>query len=254
MIRQAEHLAQLLPYDDDAFGCLVVSGAQAYGLKTAAVRFWAGEGFAVRLQDGTVTLCGKVLPQAAEELRAFLPCVGMHTLVCSASNARCLALQTAGTGVEMRLTGKIPAPQIPLRFAEQVPCETALPLSGMHRLLAACETPGFVPPPFEPFYLDLSHRIRHGAALAAGAYKGETLCACAAAALSPRQLLLFSGAALPQVRGTGIFAAVLAGLVERAAQGRTVSLLCGEALCAHYEKLGFTIWKRGNGENDNGEN
>jgi hypothetical protein len=52
-------------------------------------------------------------------------------------------------------------------------------------------------------------------------------------------MLLFGGAALPQVRGTGAFAAALAGLVQKAARNRTVSLLCGEGLRRHYEKMGF---------------
>lgn len=239
MIRQATSLSELEPYDRDAFGCSVISTAEAYGMDTAAAQFWLGSNFAVRRQDGTVTLCGEVQRETAEELRAFLSCIGMRTLVCNGENARLLAIETTEAAIEMELCGKIAAPKAELRFACAVPAEDALRLPEMHHLLAACETSNFLPPPLEPFYLDMSHRIRHGAAVVAGAYVGGKLCACSAAALSPKRMLLFSGAALPQVRGTGIFAAVLAGLVEKAAQDRTVSLLCGECLRQHYETLRF---------------
>ena len=238
MIRQALHFSELLPYDRDAFGCSVLSTAKAYGMETAAAHFWVGSGFAVRQQDSTVTLCGMVYPEAVEELRTFLSCIGITALVCSRGNARLLALKTAETGIEMELAGEMHAPKAELRFATAVPAEKALRLAEMHRVLAACAAPDFTPPPFEPFYLDMSHRIRHGAVAAAGAYRNGRLCACAAAALSPRRLLLFSGAALPQERGSGLFTAVLAGL-SGFAEGRTVSLLCGEGLREHYESIGF---------------
>lgn len=238
MIQQPKSLGQLLPFDVDAFGCSVISTATAYGMDTEAAQFWHGSGFAVRRQDSTVTLCGTVRQEDKQELRAFLPCIGMQTLVCSRENAQTLALETAETGIEMELAGKISAPKAELHFATTVPDEDALNLTEMHHLLVACKTPDFVPPPFEPFYLDMSHRIRHGAAIAAGAYLNGKLCACAAAALSQKRMLLFSGAALPQVRGSGAFAAVLAGLAERAGE-RTVSLLCGEKLQRHYEAIGF---------------
>lgn len=238
MIRLAEDISALEPFDEDAFGCSVISTAKAYGMNTEAAQFWLGSSFAVRRQDSTVTLCGTVRQEDKQELREFLPCIGMQTLVCSRKNAQVLALETAETGIEMELTGKIPAPKAELHFATTVPDEDALNLTEMHHLLVACKTPDFMPPPFEPFYLDMSHRIRHGAAVAAGAYQNGKLCACAAAALSQKRMLLFSGAALPQVRGSGAFAAVLAGLAERAGE-RTVSLLCGEGLRRHYEKMGF---------------
>ncbi|MCH4238892.1 MAG: hypothetical protein LKF71_01260 [Oscillospiraceae bacterium] len=239
MIQQAAGLATLVPFDKDAFGCSMISTAQAYGMSTAAAQFWVGNGFAVRRQDSTVTLCGEVPQASAEELREFLSCIGMRTLVCSQQNSHILSLPTAETGAEMELAGQISAPPEKLHFASAVPAEDDLRLREMYEVLSACAAPDFQVTPFEPFYLDMSHRIRHRAVVCAGAYRQGKLCACASAALSPARMLLFGGAALPQVRGTGAFAAVLAGLVQKAAQNRAVSLLCGEYLRQHYQTFGF---------------
>ena len=40
--------------------------------------------------------------------------------------------------------------------------DTSPPLRAVHTLLCACAGPSFCPPAWEPFYLDVSHRMRHG--------------------------------------------------------------------------------------------
>lgn len=143
----------------------------------------------------------------------------------------------------MELCRPIPCPPLPagfrMRLAGPVASPAAMRLADMYALLCACTRPGFSIPAFEPFYLDMSHRVRHGAVLAAGLYQNVRLYSCAAEALSPKQALLFAGAAAPEVRGRGAFAAVLAALVKQA-DVRRVLLLCGSQLQPHYEQMGFS--------------
>ncbi len=49
----------------------------------------------------------------------------------------------------------------------------------IYALLEQAESETFPVPEFEPFYMDLSFRTRHGAALSVGVYQGERLAACA---------------------------------------------------------------------------
>lgn len=243
MIRAASRVTELQAFDCDALGCSVISSAAAYGFRTAAVRFWCGNGFAIRLQDSTAVLCGTVDADDREELREFLSCIRADTLLCREENACRLHFSFTNSSLEMELQGDIPAQEKDLCFASSNQTDHDLCLSDMYRLLAACALPDFSVPPFESFYLDMSHRIRHRAVLAAGAQKNHALCACAAADLSPKQALLFSGAALPAVRGSKMFSSVLSALTEKAGKQRTL-LLCGKYLRKHYEQMGFSVCGR----------
>ncbi|MCH3972903.1 MAG: hypothetical protein LKE53_09135 [Oscillospiraceae bacterium] len=237
--------ARLFAYDQGTLGCSIVSSAMAYGTSTAAARFWEGDGFILRKQDDTATLCGIVPRESVEELREFLYYIGIRNVMSTKENLRQMGLTPLGSGLEMRLKGDIPGVPLPagaqMRLAGQVARPDALRLVDMYALLNACSNVNFVTPAFEPFYLDMSHRLRHGAALAAGIYRYNSLCACAAAALSPKQALLFAGAASLEERGNGLFAAVLSALAEKAAP-RKIILLCDPRLRAHYEEMGFTVF------------
>ena len=80
---------------------------------------------------------------------------------------------------------------------------------------------------FEPFYLDLSHRLRHGAARASVLYAGGEAVAAAAAALAGESALVTAVAVLPAEQGKGYGGAVLRA-VEAQLGGCRVYLLRAE--------------------------
>lgn len=235
MFTAASSFAQLLPFDGTALGCRVLAAAEAYGMGTPFAQFWLGEGCALcRLDDG-LTLCGTPSRAAVQEALAFGRWMGAASLACPGG------LPGADPVAEMELSvpSALPRPGgRPFACAPARAGADPLSLRAMHALLAGCASPAFQPPPFEPFYLDMSHRTRHGAAVAGGFPGTQGLDACVAAALSPAAALLFAGAVRPACRGRSLFAHLLAR-VRPLLGGRRALLLCGTGLAAHYRAMGF---------------
>lgn len=151
MIRLAEDLAVLRPLcRDSAFGCPIWSAAAAYGFDKSFVYFWTDDTAAYSLLDGVMRVCGTVTD--AEEARAFMCAVGAKSVVCSRENAEALGLVITAQGEV--LCKDLPDTQ---RVWREPPR-----LKPVYDVLASCDMVGA----FEPFYLDLSHRVRHSAAAA----------------------------------------------------------------------------------------
>ena len=97
---------------------------------------------------------------------------------------------------------------------------------------------------FEDWYVDMSHRVRHGTAdiflLACGDAAGTTAFVSAAAALSvtPHCVFLSAISTLPQYRGRH-FAHTLIKAVCDKYSDKTVFLLCDDDKVSFYEKAGF---------------
>ena len=149
MIRLAETIDALRPLCGSAFGCQILSSALAYGLSRPFAQFWTDGAAAYGMLDGVMRIAGAV--EDPEEARSFLGAVGAAQVVCSAENGARLGLRAAARGavLEKDLAGA-PAPAEPA------------PVRAVYEGLAANGMAG----DFEPFYLDISHRLRHGAARA----------------------------------------------------------------------------------------
>lgn len=248
MLRAVGNAGELAPFDGDAFGCRVLSLYAAYGSGCAFAQCWLGQGggarYALARLDSTLTLAmpphGSLPAAAVEELLDFLRVVGARTLVCPTACAQALRLPVQARELVMRLDAR-PALPVPagLRYTDSRAQPQGLSLRQMHALLRECAGPDFAPPVFAPFYLDMSHRCRHGAALAAGfADAAGRLAACVAAALSPRAALLFAGAVRPGCRGQELLARLLSRVLPDCA-GRAVYVFCGAHLRPYYERMGF---------------
>ena len=219
----------------DPFGCKIASLALAYGLQTPFAGFW------LQTKANTVAAALSRLEDAAvlfahgqadwEEWESFLSMLSVSTVQCRAEFPL-LADWKREQGIIMKLC-------VPLRAAGEA--EPAL--AEVHPLLASCEGPGFHPPPFDPFYVDMSHRIRHGTARVRGVWEGDALIACAmTVAETGTDALLGAVAVHPGKRRGGY-------------GGRVVRALCAELLQekkeiflfrsetdnqAFYEGLGFS--------------
>ena len=96
-------------------------------------------------------------------------------------------------------------------------------MRAVYDVLAANDMAG----EFEPFYLDLSHRLRHGAARASVLYAGGEAVAAAVAALAGESALVTAVAVLPAWQNKGYGGAVLRA-VEEQLGGRRAYLLRAE--------------------------
>ena len=78
-------------------------------------------------------------------------------------------------------------------------------LPQLYELLKTCESPRFRVPPFEPFYLDFSHRMRHESARAAVLFCGDRMAAAAfSTAYTDEMGILTVAAVAPEYRGLGL--------------------------------------------------
>lgn len=146
-----------------AFGCKIASVALAYGFDKSFSNFWVDMDYEVTfcMVDGLMLIAGTVI--SIPETKAFLRAVGGSAVMCAVRNAEALGLVQLQSGDILRKT--------------IVPCCATLPEpSGVNirEIYGLLEETGMVKE-FEPFYLDLSHKLRHQAAVAATRREGESL-------------------------------------------------------------------------------
>ena len=149
------------------FGCQIRSKAQAYGFHQSFAQFWTDGESAYGKTDGSVCIAGEIAD--ADEARAFLSAVGTNEVVCSAENAEKLGLNITESGAILQKV---------LRNETVQPAEEISPRE-IYAVLKANDMVG----EFEPFYLDLSHRMRHGTVRCAGVSANGKTVAVAAAVL-----------------------------------------------------------------------
>lgn len=108
------------------------------------------------------------------------------------------------------------------------------PLSEVYRVLSACREEFPHLPPFEDWYVDMSHRIRHGAARA---FLSKEQTSCALLTVCTAEGAILSGAAtVPACRGRGGASRLMKRICE---SGETIFLFCERKLLPFYLPLGF---------------
>lgn len=193
-----------------AFGCKLEAVARAYGFARPFARFWVGGGAAYCLLDGALSLAG--MPEDPGEAWAFARAVDAEVLFTPAAFP-------GDVCAELTASGQVLAKSLP--ESEAAPLPEPPRLQDIHRLLHGAGMVG----EFEPFYLDLSHRIRHGAALALGEYRDGKLAGCGVVSAVTERAALLSALAVDEgYRRQGIGSA-LVRRIETLLPGRTLYLM-----------------------------
>lgn len=196
-----------------ALGCRLRAIGGAYGVGFPFARFWLSETAAYCLLDGALSAAG--IPEDPEEARAFIQALGPGTLTCSAVFSRALGLspQSGGPVLAKDLPAGNPPPPRPLEEPPGIPAIWGL-LTAAGMALDR-----------ESFHLDLSHRLRHGAALAFGSFAGDRLTGCAVVSAVTEEEALLSALAVDEAfRGQGLGSALLCQ-VEQSLPGRRLYIL-----------------------------
>lgn len=217
------------------FGCKIAGTAEAYGTELPFARFWlqyAGEKpvAAVSALDGAVVLDAGEAADFAE-LADFLRAAGCKSLLCDGRVVRLLGFSPDRAGKVLRhdRSARI---SVPRNGVEENPN-----IREVHALLCACE---MSPPDFEPFYLDLSHRIRHGVALCVGVRRESRLVACAVAqAKTGRMAVISAVAAHPAFRRRGLGTLAVRALLARLPQPEVFLLRAQRENEVFYRSLRF---------------
>lgn len=232
MIRLIQDETELLPWAGDPIGARACAAAAAYGIGGHAAQFWRQNGDTLLCRvDDAMLLCAGSDPDW-NELESFFPMAGGRVLLCRAGDASHLHKPESVTGQVMLRHGTTPEQDAE---AEENPSPREL-----HALLVRCETETFHTPEFEPFYLDLSHRTRHGTALSVAFRRDGKLTAAAFCTARTDRLAILSGVAvLPEYRRQGLGRRVVHALLAKLSQpAQCVYRAQGEHK-QFYEHLGF---------------
>ena len=234
MIRRIQNEKQLLPWAEDPVGLRACAAATAYGIDGHVCQFWLQneDTLLCRMDDSMVLCAGPNVDW--EELEGFLPLTGARVLLCREEEAKRLGLPVLISGwVMLRQGGEDTAAS----FCE---VEENPSLRELHALLTECETDTFHAPEFEAFYLDVSHRTRHGEAVSVGLRRGGKLVAAAFCTAKSNALAILSGVAvLPQLQGQGLGATVVRALQNRLCQPKQCVYRAQGEHKSFYEMLGF---------------
>jgi GNAT superfamily N-acetyltransferase len=193
MIRLAETVDALKALcKKSPFGCSILSAAEAYGLERPFAQFWTDGHAAYSKLDGVVRICGTVTD--AEEASAFLHAVGAEQIVCDADTAKALDLHIEDSGVVLYKD---------LPPGEDVPAEE-VSVQDVYDVLRECDMVG----EFEPFYLDVSHRVRHNTAFCTAMYSENEMTAAAVSVFGAECALITAVGVRPAHRRRGLGTAI----------------------------------------------
>ena len=206
--REEEKQALLRLCEKTAFGCKISTIARAYGFDKSFACFWLDwdENVVYCLVDGVMLLSGTVLD--GEESREFLHMVGAGEILCAVRNAEALQLNPLARGDVLKR--RLPPGQPP---TEPPP---AVNVREVYTFLNQIGMVG----EFEPFYLDLSHKLRHQAALVLTVPEKQGLRGCAVVSSISRDAAVLSALAVEkEYRRQGLGTQLVRG-VERYFPGK----------------------------------
>ncbi len=206
--KEQERLKRLC--EKTAFGCKIAVVVSAYGFDKGSACFWLDTvSDTVFCQvDDLMLISGTVI--TPDETREFLRAVGPGCVMCAVKNAEALGLPVSRSGDVLRKKLK------PGKARSVDPY--SVNIREIYGLLEEAE----MVEEFEPFYLDISHKLRHGAALAFEEHRNGELAGCAVVSSISKECAVLSALAVrPQYRRQGIGSA-LVHRVEECFPGKSV--------------------------------
>lgn len=233
MIRKINLIEELAPFGGTVFGCRILSTAEAYGMDEPFAQFWVQENHAAicKLDDAVALEADDAVD--FDELRDLIRMTGAKRLLCGAAAAQRLGLPEA-------VSGEVMVYQNNKNLISGADYELNPSLRELYALLCDCATETFTPPEFEPFYMDLSHRIRHKAAMAVGVRAGGILISCAiCTALTADRAVVSSVATKPEIQRKGYGRAALAALITQLTQKEIYILRARNENEEFYRSFGF---------------
>lgn len=230
LVERAEDQWRLLKIcEKTAFGCKIASVVSAYGFNKGFACFWLDTkaDIAFCQSDGVMVISGTVTEPA--ETRAFLHTVGPQSVICAVRNAEAMALPVSDSGDVLKK-------QLPLGDAKPAdPREV-----NIREIYTLLQEAGMIEE-FEPFYLDLSHKLRHGAAMALTEERAGRLAGCAViSSISKTAAILSALAVRKELQSQGIGSG-LVRRVETCFPGKTLYVFRDrEKNREFYKRLGYS--------------
>ncbi len=208
---------------------------QAYGMDVPFIRYYADdEGSLLSVMDG-VGLFSSLGPMAEEWCQFLCMYPDMQYLHCTAESGRTLGNYGewhCRTGVVLQYRGKRRS------VRSDAICHTP-PLPAVYDLLQQCFD---TLPPFEAWYPDVSHRIRHGCCQIAAILDGKRVVSTAMTVAEAEEYALLGQVATDAAyRRRGYAGRCLNDLIDRWQGKRLYIIPANENARKLYEKLGFSF-------------
>ena len=223
----------------DPFACRIISLYNSYSPELAFVDYWLtcdenGVCTGAIARNGSNFILLLTDKSDLGEISSFMRVAGASAVL---MNGR-YTLDFAGNsteGVVMKTTAPIDMPE---REGEIVSPE----IKDAYDLIVKCAGEGFLPPVFEDFYVDVNHKLRHGAMRLCGLEVDGKLAAVAmTVAESPEGVVLGAVACDPEYRRRGCGSTIVSDIVNGViAENKTVYLhRAKNANAGFYARLGF---------------
>ena len=239
--------AELLKMSDgDPFACRILSLFHSYHPGLAFVDYWLtadddGTTNGAIARNGSNFILFLTEQSALDEIASFLRLSGATGILCDGKYRLDFSAGDT-TGVIMKIN-------TPIDVADEDITLVAPDIKSAYELISLCADENFTPPAFEDFYVDVNHKLRHGAMRMYGIIDEGTLAALAlTVAESGDGAVLGAVACHPDYRRKGFGSLIVQHTVNRLiAEQKTVFLHRAEnANAAFYHKLGFIdcgIWR-----------
>ncbi|MBQ5841011.1 MAG: GNAT family N-acetyltransferase [Clostridia bacterium] len=231
MIRRA--VAADFPSEYPTESALRIGGLkEAYGIDVPFIQFFTdGEGSLLSVMDGVGVFYAAVpITEEWESFIAFYPSISrLHTDEKSGNRIANNGGWQEKSGVVLHFEGEAPSVEPPVTHAPSLP--------AVHTLLSACFD-SF--PPLESWYVDVSHRVRHGHCLVAAVMDEEKPVSVAlTVAQAGRGALLGQVATHADYRRRGYAGLCINSLIYRL-QGKDLYILpANDTAASLYKTLGF---------------
>lgn len=220
------------------FGCKIAGLQKAYGLSLPFARFWIQTNESEQVTAAVSSLDGAAVlhwveTANADELKEFLLACGCRTLLCEERAALALYGGCEQSGaILLSQPSRMSVEEHQLALLDEVPVRDVFSL--------LCDCGEQKPEQFEPFYLDVSHRVRHGALLTQGVFSQNKLIACAlAGGITETDAVLTAVAVHPEKRRMGVGSNMVKRLLYRLSP-KSVYVLCeNERAIRFYQSLSF---------------
>lgn len=226
---------------EDAFACRIISLYNSYSPDLAFVDYWlvcndSKQPTGAIARSGTNFILFLTESSCIDEVSAFMRVAGAVTVLCSDR----FSLDLFGSESTFGAVLERSAPYTE-SFSDTV---VKVPeIKDVYNLIVGCADDGFNPPPFDDFYVDVNHKLRHNTMRLFGLFDNNELVAVAmTVAESPNGAVLGAVSCSPEYRRLGYGSKIVKYITNSlVAEGKSVYLHRAEkANLSFYENLGFS--------------